>query len=233
MLGALIRKNADMLTRYRNVREKLIKLHHDLHRNYVPTSAMVKSAKRLGIPCEHKTFMFGSSEEMSVLVDYCLYDYREIPFKGKPQNAVERRLDRDPPPPGSDELEILNACAAARYTLLFVESVEKGLGATVLDAFAQERFFLTDVGFGNSAVPRMAMAARIVSPFRFNMTTGTALPLDQPTAQELTSELRPLLADKTVQELEAMSPGEKSRMSATIIRLCLGAGAADRINYAE
>jgi hypothetical protein len=233
MREALTRKNADPLTQYRTVREKLIALHHDLHRNYVPTSAMVKSAKRLGIPYEHNTFMFGSSEEMSVLVDYCLYDYREIPFKGKPQNAIEKRLDRDPPPPGSYELEILNACAAARYTLLVVESVEKGLGAAVLDAFAQERFFLTDVGFGNSAVPRMAMAARVVSPFGINMTTGTALPLDRATAEQIAGELRPLLADETVEGLQAMSPGDKSRMSATIIRLCLGAGAADRIQYAE
>src|SRR6266542_4126127 len=130
-------KEADLLTRYRHVREKQIQVHQDLLKNYLPKDAMVKSAKKLGIPFKHNTFVFGSSEEMSILMEYCLHDYREIPFKGKPQNAIEKRLDRDPPSPGSDELEILTASAAARYTLLVSESVEKGLGANVLDLLAQ------------------------------------------------------------------------------------------------
>ncbi len=92
---------------------------------------------------------------------------------------------------------------------------------------------MMDVGLSGSAVPETALAARIVSPFGINMTTGAALPVDRSTAHSISSELGPILKNKTITDLANMTPSDKSRISATIIRTCLQSGTADRVRYAE
>ena len=64
----------------------------------IPHGALPKSAKRLGVERVGRTFTFESEEQMGVLTDHCLYEYREQ-LPGRTQNAVERLLDRAPPKP--------------------------------------------------------------------------------------------------------------------------------------
>ena len=59
----------DLLVRYRSLREKQKALHHEF-KDYLSKGAVVKSAKRLGIYYKNRSLMLGSSEEMSILMDY-------------------------------------------------------------------------------------------------------------------------------------------------------------------
>ena len=103
----------------------------------------------------------------------------------------------------------------------------------VVDAFGLARFLLMDVGFSESALPEMVLAARIVSPFGIHMTTGAGLPVDRSAAESIRAELEPLLGDKTTADFAKLAPSEKAHVAATIIRACLRSGTVDYIRYAE
>jgi hypothetical protein len=221
------------VARYRDLRKKLIALHHDVQKKHLSKDALTKSARRLGIPVQGRTFLFRCSEELSILMDYCLYDHRDIPYEGPARNAIERCLDRDPPLAGTDERAILEACSAARYTIIRVEAVHEGLGIEAYDLLDGRAFLLTDLGLGSSARKGAVLAVRVVAPFGIHMTTGNLLPIDASIAGTIESAVHPGVRRKTAAEIVAMSPAEKAGMSAAIIRACLTAGASEYIYMQE
>jgi hypothetical protein len=235
MESGVLRRGSDggeqLLTRYRAIRETQKALHAKLLK-FIPKGALKKSAKRLGIPFEEKTLIFGAQGEMDVLIDYCIYDFREPSYKAKRSNAVERMLKASPPPDGSDEMMLLQAATRARYCIMLVEKIVRGLGVEVKDVLRKESFFLNDVGFSETAVIGYPLAARVISPDGFNITTGAALPLrDKATALDVIAGLEAEIGGKLLQGVDGLSPQEKARMSAVIIRECLAHDASSGIAY--
>lgn len=73
------------LARYWQLRATQKSLHHILM-NLLPKHAVEESGKKLGI-YRDGALAFGSMDETSVLLDYCIYDYR---WDG--QNVIERYI---------------------------------------------------------------------------------------------------------------------------------------------
>lgn len=220
-----------LLARYRVLREKQKALHTALLK-FIPKGALQKSARRLGIRYEQNTLLFGAQCEMDVLIDYCLYDFREASYKARRANAVERMLLVAPPPDGSDEMVLLQASARARYCIMVVEKLARGVGATVTDMFRRESFFLSDVSLSETAAIGVPLAARVITANGFNFTTGAALPLPtEATASDVVMGLKAEVGEKVLEDADGLSPQEKARMSAVIIRACLAHEASSRIIY--
>jgi hypothetical protein len=148
-------------------------------------------------------------------------------------NAVERYLAESPPPPGSDQLVLLEALRRARFALLLVDAVEAGVGVQVRDLLLDDQFFLVDLGLSRSAPVGMILAARVMAPEGIAMTTGAALPAGVLSSAE---RFRYLEGVKTVLEstdFHHMSQQKASVLAATVIRACLKHGAAEQIKYVE
>ena len=106
------------------------------------------------------------------------------------------------------------------------------MGVQVSDLLRNESLFLMDVGFGNSAVPGLVLAGRIMANEDFAQTTGAALPFGVPNAAQRALLVRGLEAIYKG-DLSQLSPEKSSGLSATIIRGCLETGAMEHIRYDE
>lgn len=212
----------EQLARYRRLRAVQMDLHRTLMKE-LPKSAIEDCAEALGL-YEKGTLVFGSESEMSVLMDYCIYDYR---WDG--QNVIERHLGQLPVEAGSDERVLLEAMVEARYSLLVVEEVIEGFGVQTRDLLNGEGVFVMDVAFSQTAPKDVILACRIISPGdgSFSMTTGAALAGDSAImVGSMTEIARQFGRDIGDLDIAEMSPEKAADLSASIIRIFLEEGAS-------
>jgi hypothetical protein len=217
----------DILPRYRQIRAVARRLHDKELFERLPKDAFPVCGKRLGI-LRGNTFVLNTMNEMGVLVDYCLYDYRPDGM-----NAIERYAAQAPYPADSDEAVILRAAANALYSLFQVRHIIAGLGVTLRDALRDQSVFIVDEGFSRTAVPGAAFAGRIISLPDFSMTTGAALPLDALILDRLIHEIETRWGRAGTFDLGSLSREEQSEFSAMAIRCALAGDASSRIRYLE
>jgi len=67
----------------------------------------------------------------------------------------------------------------AFFSIFQVEKVVKGVGAHVLDILGDRRYFLADVGVGDTASEALTLVSRVLPFEDFIMTSGAALPADE------------------------------------------------------
>jgi hypothetical protein len=214
-----------MLRRYEHWRKVGLQLNHRVVET-LPKNVLDEGGKKLGI-LKKKVLVLDSEDEIAVLMDYCIYEVRR---RGK--NAVERYLEESPPPADSDEKVLLEAMRQARYCLLLVQGLERGVGAHVHDLLREETFFLADVGFSQSAPLGMVLATRVIAPEGIAMTGGAALPVGVLSEAERDRFLA-RLAPNRGEAFRNLSPEAVSKITTDIIRTCLREGAAERILYTE
>ena len=219
-------QHADLLARYRRLRQVGIELNNKLLDN-LPKNATDEGGKKLGI-LERKTLVFDTEDEIAVLMDFCIHDVRR-----NGMNAVERRLAETPPAADSDEIVLLQALRQARFSLVVVEATEPGVGVHVRDLLRDEPLFLVDVGFSRSAAVGLMLAARFMAPDGIGMTTGAPLPVGMLSPDERDRFLRGMKASFPRMDLGNPSQEESSEFAAVVIRECLRLGAAERIEYAD
>lgn len=205
----------EQLARYRQLRA----MQRDLNRilpAMLPGEAIPECGTLLGI-YKDDTLVLGSESEMSVLMDYCFYDYR---WDG--HNVIEKYVNQTPIEAGSEKSTLLDAMLKPRYSLFVVHDVVRGLGVQTSDLFRGDSGFIVDVAFSETAVKGSILACRIISPDngRFSMTTGAGLPIDRPIMERIIQEI-PERFGKTTGEIVQMSPGKTAEFSAFIIRVCL------------
>lgn len=123
----------------------------------LPKEVLDEGARKLGM-LHGDTFVFDSEDETSVLMDYCIYNV----FR-QGRNAIDRYLCDCPPDPASDEMVCLRAMQHAKYALLVVLSVERGVGLHVRDLLTDGTHFLVDIGFSQTA-ERNAVLATFLLP---------------------------------------------------------------------
>jgi hypothetical protein len=193
----------------------------------LPKDAFQQGGKQLGI-LKKKTLVFGSEDEMSVLMDYCLHDVR---WDG--MTTIEHCLAESPPPADSDEMLLLQALRQARFSLLAVERRESGVGAHVRDLMLDEPLFLMDVGFGKTANEGMILASRVFAPEGVYRTTGAPLLFGAATAQEMPFVLQQLRAMVPGGDYRQLSAVQHSEFAGKVIRACLRSGASQHISYAD
>ncbi len=216
---------AELEDRYKCFRKINRQLHSTLL-DYLPKKALKKCAKKLGIS-KSGVFVFQEQHEADVLMDYCIYDYYEDGV-----NTVSRYKMKHPPTSDSDEYIVLNAMLDSYYSLVQVEDVVDGIGIGAHDLLRDKRFFLVDIGFSQTAVQGVVIAARIIPFEDFVMTSGAALPVDADTLAEILNLLTQRF-DGGPEKFQDFSVGQKADLTASIIQLCLESNAYSRITYED
>lgn len=223
-LMAFFKRDDELLNRYQRLRETGRNLNHRLVKQ-LPKAALSECGKKLGI-LKGKTLVFGDEHELSVLFDYCLYNYRR---NGK--SVIDRHLELSPPPAISDERLLVEAMSHSYYSLFLVEDIQTDKGATLRDLLCDETLCLIDIGIGQSARPGMILAGRVLPLADFHMTSGALIPVQ---GQEMRRQVM-LIVQKFLKNKKAgevlFSPSHEAAFSAQIIRTLLRAGALDTTVY--
>ena len=205
-----------ILDRYRHYRE----ISKQLATRFVralPKEAFNDSAQELGL-LKRGTIVLENEQEMDILADFCVHDHR---IDGR--NVVQRLLEEAPPPPGSDELLVHTAMAAAFYSLFRVESRVTGVGVNLVDLLRGGNHFVADIQFGKTATVGLSLAMRLVPLPEFHISSGAALPIVGSGASEIRRELdRSFNLAKT--DFADLSPEQQHRLAAVVIRSASGAG---------
>ncbi len=206
----------DVADRHRRLHAARYRLNNAIFAR-LPHESLNRGAHRLGM-LQGKAIMFGDENEMSALMDYCIYD---VFVRG--HNAVEQYAIDFPPLPGSDESTNLEAMRRARYTMIVVLELASGVGCQIYDMFAEESRFLADVGFSNTAEPGMLVATRLLDFGDFVTTTGAPLPFGPPDDD---------VKDEWLRVIEECADAEDFD-PAPLIRMCFASGGASAIRYAS
>ena len=143
----LMAERTELLWRYRQLRAAMRELHSELM-GMVPKDTFTECGQKLGFLVDG-TLVFETEDEMSVLMDYCLYDA----WSGQ-HNAVTRFLAKQPYAAGTDQALLLDAMSRARYSLFQVESVAEGLGVNCRDILRGDGGTIVDEGLGNNGHSR-------------------------------------------------------------------------------
>jgi hypothetical protein len=222
-----VTEHDQLIRRYRHLWAISRELHPRLM-DQLPHGAFSECGKRLGI-LRRGILVFDNEAETSVLTDYCLYDYR-----WGDRTAIDRYVEQAPFPADSDETLVLGAMQQARYTLLAIGRVERGLGIEALDVLYRERVFLVDEGFSMTAVPGLVLASRIKSFPEFYTTTGAALPIaDMYTFSSILARMEERWGDIREIDVRDFSEEDKSRLSALVIRCALRRGVSRMVEYTD
>ena len=215
----------ELVNRYRQFRQITLKLHSTLP-EYLSKRAFNECGKKLGI-MRNDTLIFNDEQDMAVLMDYCIYDYRENGV-----NAVSRYLTDSEIAADSDEYKVLKAMSESFYTLVQVEDVLPGVGVRVNDLLGDKQFLLIDIGFSNTAERGVVIATRILRFEDFVMTSGAALPIDGQTLSEIFDLAVEHYGSEDGNYID-LDMQEKSDLTATIIRLCLRNDTNSQIFYED
>jgi hypothetical protein len=192
----------------------------------LPDDAIRECGTRLGV-YRDDALVFGSESEVSVLMDYCVYDYRR-----DGQNVIERYTSETAIPGDPDKSSVLDAMLKPRYSLFVVDEVVKGLGVQTRDLFRTDSGFIVDAALSETAVNGFVLASRIISPDngRLSMTTGAGLPVNRPILDRIIQEVLEQFGT-TAGEIVRMSADRAAEFSASIIRICLEEDAASCMTY--
>lgn len=194
----------------------------------VPRDVIDEGGQRLGL-LKGDVLVLDTEDEMAVLMDFCLHDVRR-----QGRTVIERFLAEDPYPADSDEMVFLKALTGAYHSVFVVESVERGVGVEVRDAFRGDNHFVLDLGFSTTASPGAVMATRIIVPEgTFAMTTGAGLPVGRLPAAGREEWLSQMAAARPSGWAAKWSPEEVGKATAEIIRSCLQHGASSHIVYQD
>ncbi len=215
------------LAEYKSLRAKSRHLNSTLTK-LLPKSAIMDGAKRLGLR-KGKLLTFGEEDEISILLDYCLYSFRR---GGK--TIIERYLENTPLREKSEEMILLQAMVRSFYSTFVVKSIHKGRGVTLLDLLRDATLFLMDVGIGSTANRGMLLAGRVLPLTGYCMTSGAFLPLDHDLAEEVVKSIpERYLERENDQGRLIMGYRDEAVLSARIIRKALKRGAMEAMAYME
>lgn len=214
--------------RYKQLRTVASELTQSTLLKKLPKGALLDCAKKLGM-AQGKYLTIEYEDELAILFDYCLFTYR---VGGK--NVIERYLMTNPPPPNSDEMQILKAKSQAWYSVFRAEHVEKGYGVVLRDLIRDKEYVLMDQGMGSSAKPTMIFAGRLICFADFCMTSGTFLPIADPRLRsEVEGLIRKLFMNRGDKIKDGLPSGVEASFSAQVIRAALRAGVLKKMRYQE
>lgn len=193
---------------------------------YISKKAIDVCGKKLGI-MQNNTLVFDDMDQMDVVMDYCIYDYREEGL-----NAVDHYMDDFQLEPNSEKYAVLEAMSRSYYTLVQVEDVIANVGAIVNDVLGDSQFLLVDIGMGLTAQKGMMITARLLLFDDFVMTSGTALPVDRHMFKEIIADATEHYGSEDSEYFE-VDIRQRSDFIAAIIRICLEARASEHIRYED
>jgi hypothetical protein len=223
---ARTREREELVARYKRFRAVSRRLSKGLVRA-IPKTTLRECARKLGI-LQGGVLVFDTEHETAVLADYCIHSHR---VGGK--TVLEWHLASSPPPPGSDEMLVLQAMRKSRYSIFVVTRVDRGLGMELEDAFAGDTLFLIDLGLSQTAFQNCGFATRLVPLPGFWMTTGSALPITPGVVPEIERRVIARFGPERAKNLENLSPLDQSTLATIVIQTCLRAGVSQYVRYEE
>ncbi len=157
----------DLVARYRRLRGVCKDLNNAMVHRFAK-DALHEGGRKLGM-MQGNTLVFGNEDDMSVLMDYCLYHVRR-----NGRNAVEQYCCDHPPVAGTDEAACLRAMQNAIYSLFRVDAIEPGVGLAVTDVATDEQYLVGRYWTfaDGQAGRRVLLAAPVVRGLRCNRRSG-------------------------------------------------------------
>ena len=216
---------SELVNKYKRFREINRKLQNTLVEQ-LSRKTLDGAGRKLGI-ANGNVFVFGNEDEMSVLMDYCIYECCE-----NGQNAVSRYLAESPPASDTEEYAVLKAMSESFYTLVQVAEVIPGMGALVDDLFSDRRYPLIDVGLGSTVVEGLVLAARLIPFADFVMTSAASLPVSPETLTKIFDSVLPRFGREAGAYIE-IDEQREADFDAAVIRVCLENEIAQHIKYED
>ena len=217
----LMVERAALLERYRQLRSTMRELHSELLGS-LPKETVTRCGMKLGFMVDG-TLVFESEDESSVLMDYCLYQG----WSGQ-HNAISRFLAKQPYDPDSDEMVLLDAMSHARYSLLQVESMTKGVGVNCRDLLRRDGGSIVDEGLGNTASEGVVFGCHLVVLPEMSITTGAPLPIDADALENILHALEGGAEGIDQVDFDNLNHKEHAALSSIIIRCALAGDASSR-----
>lgn len=153
---------------YRRYRVEGRNLNHKIIDAMLDQKAIHEAGKSLGILGRDDILVFDNEGEMSVLMDYALYEWK---VKGK--NAVERYQEEIG---GETEIEreLLTAMVGASTSLFEIESISRATYSLELVDLIDENHTITlmDMNFSQQVMPDYLLFIRPITFENFSMTSG-------------------------------------------------------------
>jgi hypothetical protein len=212
--------SAKDIERYKQRREIAMTFNHKLVEQ-LPKSAINECAKKLGL-LQRNTLVFSCEDEVSVLMDYCLFHFRINKV-----NVISRYLLMSPPAKDSIEMELLETMQKAYYSLLIVKKVFQNKGVLVFDFVNEKDIFLIDLGLSISAKGGMMFASHIIPIGQFYRTSGAMLPIP---ASLFEDEIAAIV-EKFFTKNDILSPAQEALFAAQVIRAALKAEVMENVRY--
>jgi hypothetical protein len=217
----------ELFRTYKRLRNVLNAMNQELIR-HLTRNSIQESARKLGL-ARGKTLVFSNPHEAAVLFDYCLYNSRS---GGK--TVIERYAEKTPPAPESDETTVLHAMLDSFFSVFQVRQVHKGRGVLLIEFFGKYELFLMDIGLGDTAVPDMPLAGRVLPFDDFYISSGALLPLhEEPVSEAVIPIMERWLLNRLDMTHSKLSPGLEASFSAQLIRAALRGGALETVRYSD
>ncbi len=220
-------EHSQLVDRYKDFRKIVRRLHNDVLPEYLSKRAFTVSGKKLGI-LRDDILVLGNMDQTAVLMDYCIYEYSEEGINAVSRYIADSQLDAD-----SDEYVVARAMSESFHTLVQVEDVLPGVGVRANDLMGNKQFLLVDMGFSETAVKGIVIAARILPFEDFVMTSGAPLPVDQETLSEILNFAVEQFGSSENSKYITLDTQQKTDLTAAIIRICLETDSSDQIKYED
>jgi hypothetical protein len=210
----------EVLTRYRRLRE-ISKRHQTEAVSYVPHSALLDQARRIGLAVG-KTLVAESMDELTLAFDLALYTAPPGRSRG-----IERYARSAAVPAGSDDEVVLQAMRQARFSVWQVERRHEAVGLVVQDLMRENSLWLVDESLEQTAPEGMSVAMRVIMPEAFAMTCGVIVPVDAMLLDEVFEEVLGRIRG------EADAIANDRRFATTIYRMAVLEGLMDQVGFVD
>jgi hypothetical protein len=154
---------------YEKYREAGKDVNSNLMNSYLDNDMLMGSARLLGIVGAEDTLVFDTEEDMDVLMDFALNDYRQ-----QERTAVEMAWDKQGWE-NEGEKDYLKALLRSYTSLFKVISINESENTIeIKDVLNEKSLKLTDIACSKSAIQGILLFFRLIPCGDFNMTSGVS-----------------------------------------------------------
>jgi hypothetical protein len=211
----------DVVTRYRHLRE-ISTQHHSGILKLVSPDALLRVARRLGL-ARGKTLILEDIDERTYVYDLAVYTAQA----GR-SRAIDRYARSVQFGAQSDEMLVLQAMRAARFSILHIERRHETAGLIAQDLFRRSQVWLVDIGLESSMAGGEIIVTRLFTPDQFSMTAGVIVPFEVEELEDVCD-----LLPRRVGDTQIDMAIDDRRFAEAVYALALASGVTDRVGYLD
>ncbi|MFN0137484.1 MAG: hypothetical protein ACKVS9_15375 [Phycisphaerae bacterium] len=212
------------IDRYRRIRLRVSELQSVIART-LGRDGFKSSAKALGM-VTHKTIVFDSEAEMTLLMDYAIYNHRA--HDGL--TPVRRYFRHHPAAPQHEDHAVAQAMLNATHRIVRIDRCVPDAGVDVTDVLTRGSFHLTDLSMSHHAAEGGVLGVRTLYFDDMAMTTGAGVPLLPETIDELLHIAETIVHRSADPSRHKEDPAE---FSTAVLKAAIRTGATAWIGYQE